>query len=71
MKCAAMASEWLCKKNSNFYSEKFKLFHEIFNFPENMSKNRFREIFCSVHKIAKSKYFAKVITYSKSSDHMR
>ena len=35
-----------------------------------MSKNRFREIFKSVHKSAKFGYFAKVITYSKSPDHV-
>ena len=31
-----------------------------------MSKNRFREISSSVHKIAKFKYFVKAITCSKS-----
>ena len=35
-----------------------------------MSKNRFRKISKSVHKIAKSKYFTKVITYSKSPDNV-
>ena len=35
-----------------------------------MSKNRFREIPLSVHKIAKFEYFAKVIIYSKSPDHV-
>ena len=35
-----------------------------------MSKNRFREISLSVHKIAKFKYFAKVIIYSKYPDHV-
>ena len=43
----------------------YNYFREIFKFRENMSKNRFREIFLSVHKIAKFKYFAKVIIYSK------
>ena len=42
----------------------------IFKFRENMSKNRFREIPLSVHKIAKFEYFAKVIIYSKSPDHV-
>ena len=43
----------------------------IYNyFRENMSKNRFREISLSVHKIAKFKYFAKVIIYSKSPEHV-
>ena len=45
-------------------------FREIFKFRENMSKNRFREIFLGVHKIAKFEYFAKVIIYSKSPDHV-
>ena len=45
-------------------------FCEIFKFRENMSKNRFREISLSVHKIAKFKYFAKVIIYLKSPDHV-
>ena len=45
-------------------------FREIFKFRENMSKNRFREISLSVHKIAKFEYFAKVIIYSKSPDHV-
>ena len=45
-------------------------FREIFKFRENMSKNRFREISLSVHKIAKFKYFTKVIIYSKSPDHV-
>ena len=43
----------------------------IYNyFRENMSKNRFREIPLSVHKIAKFEYFAKVVIYSKSPDHV-
>ena len=43
----------------------------IYNyFRENMSENRFREISLSVHKIAKFEYFAKVIIYSKSPDHV-
>ena len=42
----------------------------IYNyFRENMSKNRFREISSSVHKIGKFEYFVKVIIYSKSPDH--
>ena len=45
-------------------------FREVFKFRENMSKNRFREISLSVHKIAKFKYFAKVIIYLKSPDHV-
>ena len=48
----------------------YNYFCEIFKFRENMSKNRFREISLSVHKIAKFKYFAKVIIYSKSPDHV-
>ena len=48
----------------------YNYFREIFKFHENMSKNRFREISLSVHKIAKFKYFAKVIIYSKSPDHV-
>ena len=42
----------------------YNYFREIFKFRENMSKNRFREISLSVHKIAK------VIIYSKSPDHV-
>ena len=43
----------------------------IYNyFRENMIKNRFREISLSVHKIAKFEYFAKIIIYSKSPDHV-
>ena len=41
------------------------IFCEIFKFPENTSK-KIRELSQSVHKIVKFKYFAKVITYSKS-----
>ena len=48
----------------------YNYFREIFKFRENMSKNRFREISLSVHKIAKFKCFAKVIIYSKSPDHV-
>ena len=48
----------------------YNYFLEIFKFRENMSKNRFREISLSVHKIAKFEYFAKVIIYSKSPDHV-
>ena len=48
----------------------YNYFREIFKFRENMSKNRFREISLSVHRIAKFKYFAKVIIYSKSPDHV-
>ena len=43
----------------------------IYNyFRENMSKNRFREISLSVRKIAKFEYFAKVVIYSRSPDHV-
>ena len=42
----------------------YNYFREIFKFRENMSKNRFREISLSVHKIAKFEYFTKVIIYS-------
>ena len=48
----------------------YNYFREIFKFRENMSNNRFREISLSVHKIAKFEYFAKVIIYSKSPDHV-
>ena len=48
----------------------YNYFREIFKFRENMSKNRFREISLSVNKIAKFDYFAKVIIYSKSPDHV-
>ena len=48
----------------------YNYFREIFKFRENTSKNRFREISLSVHKIAKFKYFPKVIIYSKSPDHV-
>ena len=48
----------------------YNYFREIFKFRENMSKKRFREISSSVHKIAKFKYFAKIIIYSKSPDHV-
>ena len=48
----------------------YNYFREIFKFRENMSKNRFREISLNVHKIAKFKYFAKGIIYSKSPDHV-
>ena len=37
---------------------------------ENRSKNRFSEISSSVHEIAKLKYFAKVIAYSKFPKHV-
>ena len=47
----------------------YNYFLEIFKFRENMSKNRFREI-SSVHKIAKFQYFAKVVIYSQSPDHV-
>ena len=39
----------------------YNYFREIF---------KFREISLSVHKIAKFEYFAKVIIYSKSPDHV-
>ena len=48
----------------------YKLFREVFKFRDNASKNRFREISLNVHKIAKFKYFTKVITYSKSPDYV-
>ena len=48
----------------------YNYFREIFKFRENMSKNKFREISLSVHKIAKFEYLAKVIIYSKSPDHV-
>ena len=48
----------------------YNYFRKIFKFGENMSKNRFREISLSVHKIAKFEYFAKIIIYSKSPDHV-
>ena len=44
----------------------YNYFLEIFKFRENMSKTRFHEISLSVRKIAKFKYFEKVIIYSKS-----
>ena len=44
---------------------------QIFKFRDFMGNNIFRENPKSVHKKrAKFKYFAKVITYSKSSDHV-
>ena len=48
----------------------YNYFCEVFKFRENMSKNRFREISLSVHKIAKFEYFAKVIIYWKYPDHV-
>ena len=48
----------------------YNYFREIFKFPENMSKNRFREISQSVYKIEKFEYFAKVMIYLKSLDHV-
>ena len=48
----------------------YNYFREIFKFRENMCKNRFREISLSVRKIAKFEYFANVIMYSKSPDHV-
>ena len=45
-------------------------FRQIFKFPENMCKSRFCEIPSIVHKITNFEYFAKVITYSKSPDHV-
>ena len=44
-------------------------FARYLNFAKIRAK-KFREIFKSVHKIAKFKYFAKVITYSKSPDYV-
>ena len=49
----------------------YNYFSEIFKCRENMSKNKFRDISLSVHKIAKFEYFAKVIIYSKSPDHVK
>ena len=77
-----MAPQWLrngCSKISNFKIMNILYIilkqvvwrFRIYNyFRENMSKNRFREISLSVHKIAKFEYFAKVIIYSKSPDHV-
>ena len=48
----------------------YNYFREILKFRENMRKNRFCKISLSVHKIAKFEYFAKVIIYSKSPDHV-
>ena len=48
----------------------YNYFREIFKFRENMSINRLREISLSVRKIAKFDYFAKVVIYSKSPDHV-
>ena len=68
-----MAPEQMFEKISNFKIMNMLyiiLKHVIWRFRiynyfrENMSKNRFREISLSVHKIAK------VIIYSKSPDHM-
>ena len=46
-----------------------KLFRKYLNFSEIWAKADFAK-FLSVRKIAKFKYFAKVITYSKSPDHL-
>ena len=66
---SAMAPEQMFKKISNFKIMNilyiilkhvvwrfriYNYFHEIFKFRENMSKNKFREISLSVHKIHKS-----------------
>ena len=82
---SAMAPERLFEKISNskimnilyiilkyvvWRSRIYNYFREIFKFRENMKKNRFRKISSSVHKIAKFEYFAKVIIYSKSPDHI-
>ena len=79
-----MAPQWMFEKISNLKIMNilsiilkhvvwrfriYNYFREISKFRENMSKNRFREISLSVHKIAKFEYFAKLIIYSKSSDH--
>ena len=42
----------------------------IFKFCENISNNRFSEIFQGVHISLKFKYFEKQIMYLKSPDHM-
>ena len=74
-----MAPEMMFEKISNFkimnmlyiiLKHVYNYFREIFKFRENMSKNRFLEISLSVHKISKFKYFAKVIIYLKSPDHV-
>ena len=44
----------------------YNLFCELFEFRENISNNRFREITKAVHKVAKFQYFAKQIIYSES-----
>ena len=46
------------------------MFRKIFNFRDFMDNNIFCENHKSVHKIANCKYFAKVIIYSKSPDHV-
>ena len=68
---SAMAPERMFGGISNFkIMNVCGCFREIFKFRENMSKNRFREISLSVHKIAGFEYFAKVIMYSRSPDHV-
>ena len=44
----------------------YNYFCEIFKFRENMSKNRFREISLSVHKIYNTLIFLKFEIFSKS-----
>ena len=44
-------------------------FAKYLNFEEILAKTDFTK-FSSVYKIAKFRYFAKVITYSKSPDHV-
>ena len=48
----------------------YHLFRKIFKFCDFMDNNTFRENHKSVYKIAKYKYFGKVIIYSKSPDHL-
>ena len=75
-----MAPEQMFEKISNFKIMnilyiilkhvvwRFRIY--IITFAKIMSKNRFREISLSVHKIAKFEYFAKVIIFSKSTDYV-
>ena len=48
----------------------YSLFLEIFKYLENVSNNRFREIYKSFIKIAKFEYFAKQIIYSQYPDYV-
>ena len=47
----------------------YNYFREIFKFRDFMNTKKFREI-CFAHIFAKFEYFAKVIIYSKSPDHV-